>query len=53
MWYINIFNYCLDFKKEEILPFATRWTDLQNITLGEISQSQKDRHYTISNMESK
>ena len=29
-------------KKDEILPFATMWLDLESITLGEISHTEKD-----------
>jgi hypothetical protein len=28
--------------KEEILPFAIAWKELENITLSEISQAQED-----------
>ena len=35
-------------KKEEILPFATAWMDLENIVLSEISQSEKDKYHVIS-----
>ena len=31
-------------KKNEILPFATTWMELQCIMLSEISQSEKDRY---------
>ena len=34
-------------KKNEILPFATMWIELEGIMLSEISQSEKDR-YQIS-----
>ena len=40
LWYIYIMEYYLAIKKKEILPFATAWRDLENITLGEISQSK-------------
>ena len=35
-------------KKKKILPFATAWTDLENIMLSEISQSEKDKYHMIS-----
>ena len=31
-------------KKNEILPFATTWMDLENIMLSEISQTEKDKY---------
>lgn len=33
--------------EKEILSYATRWTNLQDIMLNEISQSQKDKHCVI------
>ena len=38
MWYIYTMEYCLAVKKNEILPFATMWMELQGIMLSEISQ---------------
>ena len=35
-------------KKKKILPFATAWMDLENIMLGEITQSEKDKYHMIS-----
>ena len=35
-------------KKNDILPFTTTWMDLEAIRLSEISQSEKDKYYTIS-----
>ena len=35
----------LGHKKEEILPFATVWMDLEGIVLSEISQSKKDKYH--------
>ena len=32
--------------KNEILPFAATWMDLENIILSEVSQTQKDKHDT-------
>ena len=34
--------------KNEILPFATMWMDLENIILSEISQTEKDKYGMIS-----
>ena len=31
-------------KKKEILPFATRWMDLEDIMQNEISQTEKDKY---------
>ena len=35
-------------KKDEILPFATTWMDLEGIMLSEISQTEKDKYCMIS-----
>ena len=35
-------------KKNEIMPFAATWMDLEIITLSEISQARKDKYHMIS-----
>ena len=35
-------------RKNEILPFAATWMDLENITLSEVSQIEKGKYYMIS-----
>uniref|UniRef100_A0A671FEW0 DUF1725 domain-containing protein n=1 Tax=Rhinolophus ferrumequinum TaxID=59479 RepID=A0A671FEW0_RHIFE len=45
MWYLYIMVYYSAIKKNEILPFATTWMDLENIMLSEISQSEKDKYH--------
>ena len=35
-------------KKNDILPFATTWMDLEGIMFSEISQIEKDKYCTIS-----
>ena len=38
MWYTHTMEYYLAIKKNEILPFATTWIELEGIMLSEISQ---------------
>ena len=40
---IHIYNGILVIKKNETLPFAATWMDLEIITLNELSQEEKDR----------
>ena len=35
-------------KKNEILPFAAIWMDLEGITLSEVSQTEKDKYCMIA-----
>ena len=35
-------------KKNEIMPFAATWMDLEIIILSEVSQNEKDKYHTIS-----
>ena len=35
-------------KRNKILTYATTWVNLEDIMLGEISQSQKDKYCMIS-----
>ena len=45
---INTMGYYSALKKNEILPFATTWMDLEGIMLSEISQTETDKYYMIS-----
>ena len=38
MWYIYTMEYYSAIKKNEILPFATMWMELESMMLSEISQ---------------
>ena len=38
----------LTIKKNEILPFATTWTNLEGIMFSEISQTEKEKYHIIS-----
>ena len=35
-------------KKNEIMPLAATWTDLEMIILNEVSQTEKDKYHMIS-----
>ena len=48
MWYIYAMEYYLAIEKNEILPFATTWMELEGIMLSEISQSEKDKNHMTS-----
>ena len=40
MWYIYIVEYYSAIKKNEVMPFAATWMDLEIIPLSEVSQRQ-------------
>ena len=48
MWYIYTIEYYSAIKKNEILPIATTWMDLEGIILSEINQTVKDKYCMIS-----
>ena len=56
MWHIyihtqtHIYVYYSAMKKNEILPFAATWMDLEDIIQSEISQKEKEKHCMISLM---
>ena len=47
-WYIHTVEYYSAIKKNENLPFATTWMDLENIMLSEISQTDKGKYCMLS-----
>ena len=34
-------------KKKKVLPFVTVWIDIEDITLSEMNQSEKDKYHMI------
>ena len=46
--YIPTMEYYVAMKKNEILPFATIWMDLDGIMLSEISHTEKDKYHMVS-----
>ena len=47
-WYIYTMEYYAALRKEQILPLATTWMELEGIMLSEISQAEKDKYQMIS-----
>ena len=47
-WYIYTMEYYSAIKKNEIMPFAATWMDLEIIILSEVSQKEKDKYHMIS-----
>ena len=46
--YTHTHNGPLAIKKNEIMPFAATWMDLEIIILSEVSQTEKDKYHMIS-----
>jgi hypothetical protein len=44
IWFIYTVEYYLAIKNEDILSFAGKWMELENIILSEVTQTQKYRH---------
>ena len=42
-----LLSYNIFIKKNEILPFVTRWLDLVGILLNEVSQTEKGKYHVI------
>jgi hypothetical protein len=48
MWYLYTMEVYSAMKKNEILSFASKWIELENIILSEVSQAQKTKHCIFS-----
>jgi hypothetical protein len=48
MWYLYTIEYYSAMKKNEILSFASKWMELENIFLSEVSQAQKTKNRMFS-----
>ena len=48
MWQLYAMEYYSAIKKNEIMPFAATWMDLEMIILTEVNQMEKDKYHMIS-----
>ena len=46
--YIYTMEYYSAIKKDDIMPFAATWMELENLILSEMSQKDKDKYHMIS-----
>ena len=44
MWYIYTMEYYSAIKNNDFMKFAGKWMELENITLSEVTQTQKNTH---------
>ena len=50
MVYIYTMEYLSAIKKNEIMPFAATWRELETLILSEVSQKEKDKYHMISHI---
>jgi hypothetical protein len=48
MWYSYTMEFYAAMNKNEILSFAGKWMELENIILSEVSQAEKTKHHMFS-----
>ena len=48
MWYTYTMEYYSSIKKNDIMPFAATWMELENLILSEMSQKDKGKYHMIS-----
>ena len=48
MWYIYTMQYYTVITKKKVMPFAATWMELENLTLSEMSQKDKDKYHMLS-----
>ena len=48
MWYVYTMEYYSAIKKNDIMPLAATWMELENLILSEMSQKDKDKYHMIS-----
>jgi hypothetical protein len=50
MWYLYTMEFYSAMKKNEILSFSSKWMEMENLSLSEVSQAQKTKNHMFSLM---
>ena len=50
VWYIYTMQYHSVGKKNEIMPLAATWVDLETVTLNEVCQTEKNKYHDTAYM---
>jgi hypothetical protein len=48
MWYLHTMEFYSVMRKNEILPFTSKWMELKNIILSEVNEAQKSKNHMFS-----
>ena len=48
IWYIYTMEYYSAIKKNERMPFAATWMDLEIVIVSEVHQTEKEKYHMIS-----
>jgi hypothetical protein len=48
MWYLYTMEFYAAMKKNEILPFTSKWIELENTIFSEVSQAQETENHMFS-----
>ena len=48
MWYIFTMEYYSAINKNEIMPFAATWMELEIVILTEVNQTEKEKYHMLS-----
>ena len=48
LWYIDTMEFYAAERKEELIPFATAWMELESIMLSEIRKTVRNKYHMIS-----
>jgi hypothetical protein len=51
MWCLYTMEFYSAMKKNDILSFSSKWTELENMILSEVSQAQKNKTYFLPHMQ--
>ena len=50
MWHIYMMKYYSAIKRNEVVPFAEAWTDLEAVIQSELSQKEKNKYHILMHM---